>query len=142
MAFFNKFFKKIKIPALVLILLLTAIAPALVLAACTPPAGGSIGEGTGFPNPLCSTSIYCFLKGFINILLKIGIIVAAVFIIYSGFLFVTAGGDTAALKNARTAFVGAVIGTAVLLGSWLIATVLNETVGQVTGSKFVFETCP
>ena len=79
-------------------------------------------------NPIGHSSLFCFLRDVLAVVLRIGIVVAAIFIVYSGYLFVSAGGDTTKLKDARVAFFGAVIGTAVLLGSWVLAAALVGTI--------------
>ena len=68
-----------------------------------------------------------------NIVLPIGGILCVLAFIFAGFKFVTAGGDTSKLKDARTALLYAAIGTILILGAWAIAEVLRTTIGQVTG---------
>lgn len=92
-----------------------------------------------YENPLGSgdTSILnlsSFIKAVFAIVMKVGIPVATMFIIWSGFLFLTAQGDETQLKKAKSSFVWACIGTAVLLGSWLLATAVQKTVGSIGGS--------
>jgi hypothetical protein len=50
-----------------------------------------------------------------------------------GFLFLTAQGDEAQLTKAKKAFLWACIGTAVLLGAWLLATAINATIQSLGG---------
>ena len=69
-----------------------------------------------------------FVNSILEVVMKIGIPVAAMFIIYSGFLFVKAQGNEAELTKAKSAFTYAVIGTAILLGSWLLATGIESTI--------------
>lgn len=59
---------------------------------------------------------------------KVGIPIAAIFIIYSGLLFVTARGNEEQLKKAKKTLTWALIGTAILLGAWVIADIINTTV--------------
>lgn len=63
-----------------------------------------------------------------DIILPIGAVIVVIMIIYSGFLFVTAQGNETKLANAKKAFMYAVIGALILLGSWVIANVIKETV--------------
>ena len=72
-----------------------------------------------------------FVKAILEVVLKIGIPVAAMFIIYSGFLFVKAQGNEAELTKAKNAFTYAVIGTAILLGSWLLAKGIESTINSL-----------
>ena len=101
-----------------------AIYPLLLQAA---PPGSSCESGT-FCNPIASDSFMEFVNSILEVVMKIGIPVAAMFIIYSGFLFVKAQGNEAELTKAKSAFTYAVIGTAILLGSWLLATGIESTI--------------
>ncbi len=67
-----------------------------------------------------------------NVVLPIGSVVVVLFIIYSGYLFVTAQGNPAKLETAKSAFLYACIGALVLLGAFTIAQVINNTILQIT----------
>ena len=66
-----------------------------------------------------------------NILLPIGGVLAVLAFIYSGFLYVTAQGNETKLKTAHQALLTTSIGTAILLGSWVIAKVIENTINQL-----------
>lgn len=89
-------------------------------------------------NPLAAkgvNTISDFLKVVINdLVLPIGALIAVLYIMYAGFLMVTARGDEGQLKDAKAAFTHAAIGTAILLGSWVIAEVVQTTVNSLTSS--------
>ncbi|MCX6735462.1 MAG: pilin [Candidatus Parcubacteria bacterium] len=74
-----------------------------------------------------------FIQSVLRILLQIGVPVATFFILYSGFLFLTAQGNETKLTSAKNAFLWAVIGTAVLFGSWLLANAIVGTIAQIGG---------
>ena len=74
-----------------------------------------------------------FIQSVLHILLQIGVPVATFFILYSGFLFLTAQGNDTKLTSAKNAFLWAVIGTAVLFGSWLLANAIVGTIAQIGG---------
>lgn len=61
-------------------------------------------------------------------LIKIGIPIIALAIVYCGFLFVAARGNSEKLSKAKDALLYTLIGAAILLGSWAIAQVISETV--------------
>lgn len=86
-------------------------------------------------NPLKGVgSLTGFLQVIIeNIILPIGSIVVVIMIIYSGFLFVVARGNTSKLEIARRNFLYVVIGAAVLLGAWVISAAISGTICQVAG---------
>jgi len=81
------------------------------------------------------TSIPQFIKSLLDIVIKLGVTVSAFFLIWAGYLFVTSQGDPGKLTTARRAFTWAVIGTAVVLGSWLIASVIQVTIWQNIGGN-------
>ena len=91
-------------------------------------------------NPFkCTPGTDCTLSGLISaiinkILLPIGGLVAAVMIIYAGFLYVTAGGNETQIKKAHDALLYAVIGAAILLGAWVISEAIREIINQLGGS--------
>lgn len=107
--------------------------------------GGGGEEGGGNPgiiirlsNPfncggVSPCTLFTFLGAIINnILLPIGGVLAVLAFIYSGFLYVTAQGSETKLATAHKALLYTSIGTAVLLGSWVIAKVIENTINQLT----------
>lgn len=88
------------------------------------PAGGA----SRFENPIRYDTFMEFIRAILEVVLKIGIPVAAIFIIYSGFLFIKAQGNEEKLSEAKRAITYTVIGTAILLGSWLLATGIQSTI--------------
>ena len=82
-------------------------------------------------NPLGDTgpaSIQEFIKTLLTGVLKIGIPIVALAIIYCGFLFVAARGNSEKLTKAKGALLYTLIGAAILLGSWAIANLISSTV--------------
>jgi len=101
--------------------------------------GGGPPPSTNYPiviqNPLKNgtNSLYGFINLVINdIILPVGGVIAVIFIIYSGFLFVTARGNETKLATAKNAFLYAAIGTAILLGAWAISLAIENTIKQIT----------
>ncbi len=94
-------------------------------------------------NPLSATSLFCFLKDILDVLLTIGVIIAVLFMVYAGFMYVTARGDTAKLSTAHKAFLGAVIGTAIIMGVWVIANAIVGTINAIRpGTAEIKLDCP
>ena len=80
-------------------------------------------------NPLTNTPTLTDLIH--NILIgaiKIGMPIIVLAIIYCGFLFVAARGNSEKLSDAKRALTYTLIGAAILLGSWAIATLITSTV--------------
>ena len=79
-------------------------------------------------NPIKANTINDFIKQILVGVLKIGIPIIALAIIYSGFLFVSARGNSKELETAKKALMYSLIGAAILLGSWAIAQIISETI--------------
>ncbi len=109
------------------------------------PFGASAqGGGTGgqLTNPLNSQTIAQLVENIARLAAQIGIPVAAIFIIYSGILFITARGSEEQLKKAKTNFMWAMIGTAILMGAWERALpenviVMSKIRMRKTGNRFI-----
>jgi len=86
-------------------------------------------------NPLNANSLQCLLYKVVAGVVNILAIVAALYIIYSGFLFVAAQGNPKKIQDARTSLFNAIIGTAILLGAWAITSVVVNVVNQVVVSS-------
>lgn len=96
--------------------------------------GSSDGAGK-IRNPLGADgpdTIPKFIKMLLEGVLKIGIPIVALAIIYCGFLFVEARGNSEKLTKAKDALLYTLIGAGILLGSWAIAEMISAT---VTGLK-------
>ena len=102
----------------------------LVYAACpdigSEPCPPSVGVSVNLINPFKGgDSLFVLLKTIISdILLPIGGVLAVLAFIYSGFLYVTAQGNESKLATAHKALLYTSIGTAVLLGSWVLANLI------------------
>lgn len=84
-------------------------------------------------NPLAGTidTIPQFFQKIVEIIIKIGIPLVAMAIVYSGLLFVTARGSDEQLKKAKNAFAFAVIGGLILLASWLVAEAIRDALTSI-----------
>jgi hypothetical protein len=97
------------------------------------------GEAPSFPNPFKDKentgSIYGFVKLILEkIVMPIASVVVVFFVIYSGFLFVTANGNEEKLKKAKKTFWAVIIGAVILLGSVVIANAIKGTLCQIIPS--------
>ncbi len=80
-------------------------------------------------NPLSTTNTLPeLIQKILTGVLKIGIPIVALAIVYCGFLFVFARGKPEELKKAREALLWTVIGAAILLGAWALAKMISATV--------------
>lgn len=87
------------------------------------------------PGTLCSplkvTTIDGFLKAAFSVVMKLGVIVISIAIVFVGFQFIIAQGNETKLKTAKNNALFTVIGAALVLGAWVITTILSDTVNQL-----------
>ena len=128
--------------ALVAIIFCQITLPVFVYAVYTPLTPGSgvstpltPGTSVTIQNPLKVNSIQCFISIALQFVVDILAIAAVLYIMWAGFLFVKAQGNPEELKTAKTALLHALIGTGIVLGAWGLATVVSNTVNQVTKSN-------
>ena len=92
--------------------------------------GPAVNNGPGLTNPL--EGKVDSISGLIQVILvgvvKIGIPIVALALVYSGFLFVSARGNPEGLAKAKRALLYSLIGAALLIGSWAIAQMISDTV--------------
>lgn len=79
-------------------------------------------------NQISQFTIPGFIQAILTGVLKIGIPIVALAIIYCGFLFVAARGKPEAITKAKSALLYTLIGAAILLGSWALAELISSTV--------------
>ena len=77
------------------------------------------------------TSIAGFIQTLLEGALRLGIPIVALAIIYCGFLFVAARGNSEKLNKAKEALMYTLIGGGVLIGSWAIAELITNTVSSI-----------
>ncbi len=79
-------------------------------------------------NPIQSKNLQDFVRNILEGVIKIGVPLVALAVIYSGFLFVSAIGNPGKIEEAKSALTNTLIGAALLLGAWAIAELVVETV--------------
>lgn len=107
---------------------LFALGAARVLAAAGSPGGGS----NSLQNPLNSSisSIPDLLLAILNIIVIIMIPIVIFFIVYSGFLFVTAQGNDSKLTEAKRSLLYAIIGGVLIIGAEAITAIIKNVVAE------------
>ena len=82
-------------------------------------------------NPSFST-IPNFIAGALRVLVMLALPILTLMIVYSGFLFVFARGNQEGLSKAKVNLMYVLIGSTLILGAWVIATLISGTVSQLT----------
>lgn len=102
------------------------------------PGGGSGSSGSTncLPNQLCNPlrfgSLTAVLLAIVDILLTLAVPVVIFFIVYAGFLYVTAQGNASKIQDANRALMYAIIGGVIVFGARVIGAVIQNTVGSIT----------
>ena len=80
------------------------------------------------------SSIPKFIEGALKVLVMVALPIISLFIVYSGFMFVIARGNESMLTEAKKNFFYVIVGSILILGAWVIATLIGGTAAQLTNS--------
>ena len=98
----------------------------------TPNTSTGVNINTGIKNPIAGVEdIPSFIEAILSFVLIVGVPLVTLAIIYSGFLFVTAQGNSEKLTQAKKALLYTLIGATLLLGSYVIAHAIKGTVDDI-----------
>ena len=88
-------------------------------------------------NPLNKSisSIPDFISAALKAVVMIALPIITLFIVVSGFMFLFAQGNQGKLDRAKENFMWVIVGTLLILGAWVLATLLAGTVTQLLGNK-------
>lgn len=86
---------------------------------------------SGLCNPLQFGSMQEFVEGFLKAVVYVGFPIAVLFVVYSGFLFVFAQGNTEMLGKAKKNFLWTIVGVGLFLGAWALAKLIGGTIDQL-----------
>lgn len=84
-------------------------------------------------NPLQFQTIADFIAAALRVMVMVALPVITLFIVYAGAQFVLARGNQEGLKRARENFMYVILGALLILGAWVIATMIGGTVTQLLG---------
>lgn len=87
----------------------------------------------GLKNPLQYNTIGEFVAGALKALVLIALPVVAFFLLLAGFQYISAQGKPDDIKTAHRNFLWVLVGGALMLGAWVLATLIGGTVQQVIG---------
>ncbi len=82
-------------------------------------------------NPLNVSGVSDFVALVLKVMVMVALPIITLFIVYSGFLFISAQGNEEKLGKAKTNLLYVLIGSILILGAWVIATMIGGTVSQI-----------
>lgn len=83
-------------------------------------------------NPLKFDTISDFLNAILGVVISIATPIVVLALVYSGFLFVSAQGNSDKLVTARKTIMWTLIGAAIVLGAFVLLSAIQGTVDQLT----------
>ncbi|KKU04451.1 hypothetical protein A2W57_00120 [Candidatus Giovannonibacteria bacterium RIFCSPHIGHO2_02_43_16] len=93
------------------------------------PGGGNTNQpsgGSAITNPIQSNTFGELMAKIADAAAKIGLPLVAVFMIYAGFLFVSARGNEEQLTKAKTTFFWTIIGALLVVGAFAISLAIKD----------------
>jgi hypothetical protein len=90
-------------------------------------------QGRRLESPLDSniSTIPQFIEGFLRAIVIIALPLITIFIVYAGFKYIAARGNSGKISEAHENFKWVVIGAILILSAWILATLIGGTVSQL-----------
>lgn len=88
-------------------------------------------SGVGITNPLKDQTLAGFIDTILAAVIEVGIVVVTGSIIYAGFKYVTARGNTSKIKQAHDGILYTIIGSGIVLGAYVVRQIVMDTITQV-----------
>lgn len=82
------------------------------------------------PNPIQAPTLTALFTALLEIVMIVAMPIVAFFIIYAGFLYVTARGNVQTIEQAHRALLYAVIGGVLVLGGNVLIQIIDSTVSE------------
>ena len=89
----------------------------------------------GLQNPLKYNTIEGFLRAMLDLLIVIAFPIIVLFMVYAGFLFISAQGNTDKLNEAKRIFLWTIVGALIVLGASVLSRAVEGTVNQLRGGS-------
>jgi hypothetical protein len=92
---------------------------------------GINGGSLNIENPIKPNDINQLITAILELVVQVGTPILVLAIIYVGFKFVLARGNPGKLDEAKQAFVWTLIGAAIVLGAFIISTIIQTTIQEI-----------
>ena len=98
------------------------------------PVGAECNPATQLCNPLQANSFGELVQSLARALVAVAIPIVVIFLIYSGFLFVSARGNEQQLEKAKKTFYWTIVGAAVVVGAYALASAIVDFARTLGGN--------
>lgn len=105
--------------------------PVVAFSVVSLAASVALAQTGSFSNPLTVDSVPDFISKALKVMVMVALPIISLFIVYSGFMFVLARGNEGMLSEAKKNFFYVIIGAILILGAWVIATLIGGTISQL-----------
>lgn len=122
-----------------LILFLVFIPSISFAVGIVPTCNTIVGANGNFTDPCGFNQLVILANNIIRFLIIIGASLASIAFAYAGWLYITSGGDTGKISQAKDIFRKIVIGFVMMLAAWLIISLIIGMLGYTapTGLDFI-----
>jgi len=86
-----------------------------------------------FENPIKKRSLEEVVAAILDFVTQVGAVIAVLFMVYAGALFVFARGNETELQKAKQAFLWTLIGALIVLGAFVLGEVIKNTAAELRG---------
>ena len=86
-----------------------------------------------FPNPTEKQSIREVVVAVLDFVVEVGTVIAVLFLVYAGFLFVFARGNQGMLDKAKVTFFWTIVGGVIILGAFVLSDIIKNTADSLRG---------
>ncbi len=100
--------------------------PALIL---TPLV--HVSAAASLESPFVYRSVSDFISAVLRAVVYLSMPIIALFIMYAGFKYILARGNPGAIDEAHKNFMYVIIGAMLILGAWVLATLIGGTISQL-----------
>jgi hypothetical protein len=101
----------------------------------TPPVTNTGGTTNTLVNPINVSSLDGLVSKILGIAIIVAVPIAALLIIYAGFMYVLAQGDPKKVATAHQILLWTVVGIAIILGAWAMVQIIQGTVLDIANDS-------
>lgn len=106
-----------------------------VLVSIALPLSFAFAADVKLDSPLAYKTVSSFVENVLKAVVLVALPIIALFIMYAGFKYIMARGSSGKLQDAHQNFMYVVIGALLIMGAWILATLIGGTISQVMTAK-------